>query len=229
MSLSSRLPHLASAPGRYGPRRWQPCSPSWHSPAAFASSACAAGDGQIKGTVTSALSTEGVKGIEVCAYTETAVEGGALEGKASSRNARPPGQTANTRSRGCRPANTKLNSRFPTKSELNYITQYYNGSSSPSGAELVTVTGSETISGINAKLEEGGWITGRVTDASSTNPIKGIEVCAFSKDTFGGHCATTNSEGDVRGSRLWRAASTGSNSPRPSVVRSTTYLSITTT
>jgi Carboxypeptidase regulatory-like domain len=194
MSLSPRLPHLTSAPGRYGLPSVATVLAVLALACAFASSACAAGDGQIKGTVTSAFTAEGVEGIEVCAYTETAVEGGALEEGffAECATTSTNGEYTVT---GLPAGKYEVEFSVPAKSELNYITQYYNGSSSPAGAEQVTVTGDETISGIDAKLDEGGWITGRVTDALTTDPIEGIEVCAFSKHTFGGHCATTNSEG----------------------------------
>jgi hypothetical protein len=59
----------------------------------------------------------------------------------------------------------------------------------------VTV-GSATVD--NAALEEGGEITGRVTDSSTGAPIEGVEVCAeeVNEPTHSPRCEPTKSNGD---------------------------------
>lgn len=51
------------------------------------------------------------------------------------------------------------------------------------------------MSGIDAELEEGGAIAGRVTDAATGAGINGVFVCAYSR-VIAGNCATTNPAGD---------------------------------
>ncbi len=163
----------------------------------FVSSAWAAGGGQIAGTVTSAPGGSPIEGIEVCAYTEAAIEGGPLEGGAYAECA-----TTNVKGEyaisGLPAGKYEVEFLVPEKSALNFATQYYKDKASSSEAELVTVREGEKVSEINAELEEGGWITGVVTNASTTKPIEGVEVCAFSKHNFREHCASTNSGGEYK-------------------------------
>jgi hypothetical protein len=93
----------------------------------------------------------------------------------------------------------------PPASELNYITRYYKDKGSFSQAEPITVAEAETISNINAELEEGGRIAGRVVAASSGTPVEGILVCAFTQsneESGPGGCATTNANGEYTVSAL---------------------------
>ena len=78
----------------------------------------------------------------------------------------------------------------------NYLPQYYSGQSSLSAANQITVSGGQTVSGIDAALQSGGQITGTVTDASTGSPVSGIWVYAM---TTGGQYLTsaqTNSQGN---------------------------------
>jgi Carboxypeptidase regulatory-like domain len=169
----------------------------------FAPSALAAGEGKITGTVTTnALMETPIKGIEVCAREEgeaLAEPGG--EGLEGGLGGNFVEQCATTEASGeytisDLPAGKyEVEFAVPFKSELNYIPQYYKGRSSPLEGELVSVTAGETTRGIDAKLDVGGWITGKVTDASTTEAVEGIEVCAFSTSSASGRCAITNSEG----------------------------------
>jgi hypothetical protein len=81
---------------------------------------------------------------------------------------------------------------------LNYVSQYYNGTSSYSEATLVGVTVGSTTAGIDAALQPGGQITGRVTDASTKATVAGVYVCA----SGAGGCASTNSSGEYTISQL---------------------------
>jgi hypothetical protein len=79
-------------------------------------------------------------------------------------------------------------------SYLGYAPQFYNGVSSYEDAEEITV-GSSTVPGIDAALQKGGAIEGRVTDASTGAGINGALVCAFSR-VIEGNCGQTNAAGD---------------------------------
>lgn len=100
----------------------------------------------------------------------------------------------------------------------NYVAQYYSGASTSATATPVTVVLDTTTAGINAELQPGGQITGRVTNASNGLPLAGIEVCAESiaaglEGLFGG-CANTNGPASGTGA----ASSNGLQVPRPSGV-----------
>jgi hypothetical protein len=169
----------------------------------FAPSALAAEEGKIAGTVvTNTLAETPIPGIEVCAREEG---GGPLEPVGEGLEGGLGGvfveQCATTEASGAYTISDLPSGKYevefavPFKSALDYVTQYYKEKSSPSEAELVPVTSGETTHGIDAKLDRGGWITGTVTDASTTVGIEGIEVCAFSAAAFGGRCAITGPEG----------------------------------
>ena len=85
----------------------------------------------------------------------------------------------------------------PTCKQLNYVTQYYNGKSFFSEAESVPVTAGIPTPEINAKMVEGGGISGKVTKVSDNSAIEGIQVCAqLASGGFGGNCASTNASGE---------------------------------
>ena len=78
---------------------------------------------------------------------------------------------------------------------LGYARQYFDGTEFPEDADEVVVAGGGTVSGVNAELEQGGEIAGRVTDAATGAGIQGVEPCAFTPNTFG-VCALTDSSGN---------------------------------
>lgn len=77
-----------------------------------------------------------------------------------------------------------------------YLTQYYNGRSSASEANLLTLTAGTTTSAVNAALEEGGRISGKVTDASSKAPVPGVEVYIYGAGSEPVTAAVTNPSGE---------------------------------
>jgi hypothetical protein len=79
-------------------------------------------------------------------------------------------------------------------SYLGYAPQFYNGVSSYEDAEEITV-GSGVVPGIDAELQKGGAIEGRVTDASTGAGINEAWVCAFSR-VIEGNCGQTNAAGN---------------------------------
>ena len=86
----------------------------------------------------------------------------------------------------------------------NYITQYWNGQLAFEAANTVVVKESETTTAVNAELQPGGHIAGRVTNASIyAQPIAGVRVCSrpTRTDKEGERegereCAYTNSSGE---------------------------------
>jgi hypothetical protein len=85
-----------------------------------------------------------------------------------------------------------------------YIPQYWNNALTREAASTVLVKESTTTAGINAGLQAGGHISGRVTNASIyAQPIAGLEVCANStavnkegQREGQGECAFTTSGGE---------------------------------
>ena len=78
----------------------------------------------------------------------------------------------------------------------NYLSQFYDGKSSLATADAVSVSAGSTTSGIDAALQQGGQITGTVTDALTHAGIANIQVSA--SDSSGnnpGGFTTTDSSG----------------------------------
>jgi hypothetical protein len=160
-------------------------------PMGLASSALAAeATGQISGAVTDASTRVPIEGIEVCAQ--------------------PSGEKYNV---GC--ASTEVNGEYTlskllagaytvqffvghgSESELDYASQYYNDKSHRSEGEAVTVTAGGTTSDIDAAMQLGGIITGKVTAVATQDPIEGLRVCGWSiSDESGERCPETNANGE---------------------------------
>jgi hypothetical protein len=146
--------------------------------------------GQISGTVTD-TGGHPLSGIEVCASSEA---------------------TSISENEGCE--KTSANGEFtitgltvgsytvqfgsPFGGTLNYVPQFYKEASSAAAAQQVAVSAGLTTTGINAKLVEGGKISGRVTDAATHAPLEVAIVCArpVSGEAALGQCATTNAGGE---------------------------------
>ena len=78
----------------------------------------------------------------------------------------------------------------------NYLPQFYNGKASLATADPVAVTAGSTSTGIDAALQPGGQITGKVTDASTGAAIAGESVTVLgSSGNFVGF-ASTDSNGN---------------------------------
>jgi uncharacterized protein YodC (DUF2158 family) len=158
--------------------------------------------GQISGTVIKASGGATIEGIQVCAYGT----GSGFLGACASTNHN--GQYTIS---GLAAANYKV--EFLTDmcgssgcTQQNYVFQYYNDKSSYLTADEVTVKAGETTPNIDAKLVEGGQITGRVTSASGGAPLANINVCADEGELID-NCATTNGNGEYTISGLPTGAS----------------------
>lgn len=92
----------------------------------------------------------------------------------------------------------------------NYLTQYWNNQPTFKAANATSVEAGKTTANINAEMQPGGHISGKVTNASiSAQPIAGVYVCAESTAVYkeGKHsgereyelprrCALTNASGE---------------------------------
>jgi hypothetical protein len=77
---------------------------------------------------------------------------------------------------------------------VNYASQYYDGSPTRAGAASVSVVAGGVTGKVNAEMQRGAQISGRVTAASGGAPIAGGDVCAFGEE--GGGCTETNATGE---------------------------------
>jgi LPXTG-motif cell wall-anchored protein len=76
------------------------------------------------------------------------------------------------------------------------ISEYWDGARTAESATRITAVGGETVTGIDATLQQGASITGRVTRESDGTPISGASV-SVSPDSFGASSvvATTDENG----------------------------------
>jgi hypothetical protein len=142
--------------------------------------------GRLAGQVTAAAGGTGLAGVEVCA---TIAEFGQFCGETDSSgdyeiDGLPTG---------------KYRVFFDTlPSGRNYVSEYYDHKASAAEANRVQVTEEQLTDGINAALEAGAQIKGKV-HAAGGSALRGIEVCAYdnSESPREGetHCATTDEEG----------------------------------
>ncbi len=151
--------------------------------------------GQITGVATDAVTHDPIAGIDVCAYMPLATED-------------PPSRCAVTNADGEYAVYPLISGSYvveftaPSNGALDYARQYYNDQVSAEQANEVPVTAGETTSGIDAAMQPGGNITGRVTVAATGGPLVNADVCAFSMATLSvgnttpERCAETNSNGE---------------------------------
>jgi hypothetical protein len=147
----------------------------------FASTATAAA-GAIEGEVVKAGTSTAIKGVEACAFQLPEYEPVFCE----ETNA------AGEYEIGGLPSGEYIVEFWA--SYLGYAPQFYNGVSSFEDADEITV-GSGTVSGIDAELQKGGAVEGRVTDATTGAGINEVVVCAFSR-VIAGNCGQTNAAGN---------------------------------
>ncbi len=145
--------------------------------------------GKISGTVTNA-SKVGLEGIEVVAFQ---VGGEEFIGEYSSTGAGGK-YTLMGLPKGSYTVEFYPENRF----EVNLVPQYYNEVSFAKEATPVVVAEGATKNGIDAKLHEGGEISGRVTDAYTHKPLVGAFVSAYGPGAGeeGGNFAETNANGE---------------------------------
>lgn len=87
-----------------------------------------------------------------------------------------------------------------------YAEVWYNGAAGSSAAAVITVTASNTISGIDGVLGVGGAITGQVTDSSGT-PMSGVNVSLLRATD---HYLVTMHSTDISGNYTFYGLASGS-------------------
>ncbi len=148
----------------------------------------AAATGRIEGEVIDAVTEVGIEEVEVCAIDPVEFE------LVACQTTGPDGKYA----LAGLPNGSYVVEFWATY--LGYIRQFFDDVASFEDADEVVVAGGGTVPAVNAELEQGGEIAGRVTDSTTNAGIEEVEVCAFSLNAFGG-CALTGSTGNytIRG------------------------------
>jgi hypothetical protein len=144
--------------------------------------------GEITGTVTDGSTHNALSGIDVSAVREAS-------GEEFSFGAATTEADGEYTMRGLAAGSYKVEFSPGFESSLNYVTQYYDGQSSPASATPVTVTQGSVTPGIDAALEAGGEITGTVTDATTHVDLPNIAVLAIGASEASGGFAITNTSG----------------------------------
>ena len=145
-------------------------------------------DGAIAGEVTDSSTRDAIQGIEVCAYDRGGEE--------------PVEVCATTDSSGeylleGLPSGQYAVEMSPSIGSMqDYLTQYYDTGTSPEEAKAVIVENGEITPGINGQLDQGGRISGTVTDSSTGLDVKGALVCAFAVSKEEAVCTITGSNGE---------------------------------
>jgi hypothetical protein len=145
--------------------------------------------GQITGQVTSEASGQGIEIIEVVVY-----EAGA-QGKKVAETQTHGGGDYTVPDLAPGEYVVEFYSGVPGSNEKNYAKQYYSGQSSRSTAQPVKVSEGETRSGIDAKLQSGGQISGTVTNALK-EPVGGVAVVVYDSEGSEEHASYTDSNGE---------------------------------
>lgn len=163
----------------------------------MASRALAAeGSGRITGRVTDASTEAPIVGVEVCALSKAGEPGEAGEETFSIGGCESTGASGEYTISNLTGGEYLVAFGLSFTSKLNYIPQFYNDKSTASEAQTVSVASGGTTSGIDAKLEEGGQISGEVTDAASGTGISGVSVCAIEANPEVGGCVQTDASGE---------------------------------
>lgn len=143
--------------------------------------------GRIAGEVDDAASGTPISGISVCAYSE---QEETLVGSCAST-----GQTGEYTIAGLPQGEYTVEFAVAPESTLDYVGQFFDRQSSARSATLVPVAVGKTSVGINAKLQLGGRISGRVTGVGS-GPLGDVLVCALTNASEAVACALTGRNGE---------------------------------
>ena len=151
--------------------------------------------GEITGVVTDAVTHDPIAGIEACAYRPLVAED-------------PPSRCGVTNDSGEYTIDPLVSGEYvvvytaPSNGRLDYARQYYDDQAFSEQANEVPVTVGETTPGIDAAMQSGGDIIGRVRVAATGGPLMNAEVCAFSLaalsvgDETPERCVQTNANGE---------------------------------
>ncbi len=124
--------------------------------------------GTIAGTVTEAGSGDPIQGLSVCATGGPGLEFGRCTAT---------GTGGHYTITGLRP-DPEYQVEFFAGKDLNFLTQYYEGKEGPNHWDPVSVVAGATTAGIDAAMNPGAQISGRVTEQGTGEPLPEVEVCA---------------------------------------------------
>jgi Carboxypeptidase regulatory-like domain len=157
--------------------------------ALVAAGPAAAATGEIHGKVADPLG-EPIAGITVCAEGLTMLVGSECDWQTDS-----DGDYSIT---GLQPASYRVGFHVESNPSLNYVPQWYSGKAHPEEADPVELAAGESKE-INAQMQTGGQIKGRIADQDTDLPIEGVEVCAnsidFRQDGEFGYCSRSDAAG----------------------------------
>jgi len=139
----------------------------------FATTGAAAAAG-IEGEVVDSVSKAGVEEVEVCVYEAVGFEFVACT---------ETDQNGEYAVSGLSDGGYLVEFWAPY---LGYVTQFFDGVALPEEADEVTIAGGVSATEVDAEIELGGAIEGRVSDAAAGAGLAGVEVCAGSATQFGG-------------------------------------------
>jgi hypothetical protein len=139
---------------------------------ALPSSAPAAGTASINGVVTDAATEAPVKGAEVCAL------GGGQIGYLKCELTDSAGEYAIEIPAG----SYVVSFSSPPNEDPSYVTQWWQETPYFAESDKITLAEGESKTGISAALEREGRISGFVTDATTGEPVSGVNVCALTED-----------------------------------------------
>jgi hypothetical protein len=143
----------------------------------------AATPGSIVGRVTAKVGGAAISGVEVCAEPVTSLE---------PEYCATTDQSGDYAIAGVPPGQYKVD--FWAQPQ-GYVDQFWNGKGLWSEAEAVTVEAGLPRTGVDAQLEVGAVISGRVVAAATGQPVAGVQVCAASTDETQFGCARTDAFG----------------------------------
>lgn len=143
--------------------------------------------GRIAGHAIEASTAMPIQGMFVCAYAEQA--NSFAEACAST------GQNGQYTISGLPAGEYIVEFSDPPESALDYVRQYFDEQTSATAATLVPVVVGETSSGVDARLQLGGRVSGRVTSAF-VGPLANVLVCALASASEAVDCALSNRDGE---------------------------------
>ncbi len=151
--------------------------------------------GKISGKVIDATSKGALQSIQVCAQKPSGAGGSCAV----------TGSDGRYTIGGLEQGSYAVRFSLPPYNIVNYLIQFYGGYPREGEATPVVVTTGATTPSIDAEMHPGGTIDGKVIDASSKDPLEGVNVCATPTSTrrsLFGDCDSTDATGEYSVARL---------------------------
>lgn len=151
--------------------------------------------GRIAGRVTSRSTKDPIEGAEACAELPDVDQSGVEQ----HRTCATTNADGEYEIQGLTPGEGVPEGGYEVEftSSQDYLRQFYNGKPERySGTTRIPIDAGKTVPNVDAELEEGGEISGRVTSQITNEPIAGAQACAD------GSCAETNAAGEYTITRL---------------------------